>query len=72
MIDILGYIGTTLVIISFLCQSIILLRLLNICGAMLITIYAVVNEAWPVAILDGLIVVINVIQIIRYYSKIKV
>ena len=63
--DILGYTGTILVILSFLCNSLIKLRVLNAIGASLVTIYAVINHAWPVALLDGFIVIINVIQLFK-------
>lgn len=63
--DVLGYTGTVLVILSFLCNSLIKLRILNAIGASLVTIYAVINHAWPVALLDGFIVIINVIQLFK-------
>ncbi|WP_380184014.1 YgjV family protein [Kalamiella sp. sgz302252] len=65
-VDILGYAGTALVITSFLCQSLIKLRLLNAVGASFVTLYAILTHAWPVAILDGFIVVINVFQLLRH------
>lgn len=65
LVDILGYTGTVLVILSFLFDSLIKLRVLNAVGAFLITIYAVVNHAWPVALLDGVIVIINVVQLFK-------
>ncbi|HDX8940867.1 hypothetical protein GW952_31795 (plasmid) [Klebsiella michiganensis] len=63
--DILGYTGTVLVILSFLCNSLIKLRILNAVGASLVTIYAVITHAWPVALLDGFIVIINIVQLFK-------
>lgn len=66
LFDVIGYAGTVLVIVSFLCQSIIKLRILNAVGAFFVTVYAISSHAWPVALLDGFIVVINVFQLFRY------
>lgn len=63
-IDVFGYIGTTLVAISFLSKSMFKLRLLNMVGALIITTYAIIISAWPVALLDGLIVLINGYQLL--------
>jgi len=70
--DVIGYMGTVLVILSFLSQSIVKLRALNAVGALLVTIYAIYNRAWPVALLDGFIMIINVFQLFRYYNDNKV
>lgn len=61
--DVLGYAGTVFVILSFMCNSLIKHRILNAAGAFLVTIYAVIDHAWLVALLDGFIVIINVIQL---------
>ncbi|CRG50422.1 hypothetical protein B7R74_16880 [Yersinia pseudotuberculosis] len=62
-IDILGYIGTILVVLSFLCNSIMKLRFLNAIGASFVTLYAALTHAWPVVLLDGFIVIVNVYQL---------
>lgn len=69
LVDIIGYIGTGLVVASFLFDSLVKLRLLNAAGAFLVTIYAIMIEAWPVAILDGFIVLINISQIAKTSLK---
>jgi len=58
-IEILGYFGTTLVVLSFLSRSMLVLRLLNAIGAMIITIYALLIDAWPMVWLNGLLAAIN-------------
>lgn len=69
--DIIGYVGTTLVIISFLCQSLIRLRIFNATGSLIITIYAVLNHAWPVVLLDSLIFLINIVHVIKNIKSLK-
>ena len=58
-IEILGYMGTALVVASFLGTSMIRLRLLNFVGAAVITLYALLIGAWPMVLLNALLAVIN-------------
>lgn len=64
-IELLGYLGTFFVVISFMVKDIFYLRVLNVIGAVLITIYAIIIKAWPVALLDGFIVLINLYHLIK-------
>jgi len=64
-IELLGYLGTFFVVISFMVKDIFYLRGLNVIGAILITIYAIIINAWPVALLDGFIVLINLYHLIK-------
>ncbi|WP_348985342.1 hypothetical protein [Xenorhabdus nematophila] len=71
MLDMFGYVGTILVALSFTSNNIIRLRVFNIIGAMIITIYALAISAYPVAALDGLIVIINGYQLVNLYNRRK-
>lgn len=63
-IEILGYIGTILVILSMMMTSMGKLRIINICGNMATLIYSLCHGAWAVAVMNSCIVVINVIHIV--------
>ncbi|NIG88341.1 MAG: hypothetical protein G5703_09430 [Serratia symbiotica] len=63
LVDILGYIGIVLVVLSFLCNSIVKLRVLNSAGASFITLYVILTHAWLVVLLDGFIVIVNLYQL---------
>jgi hypothetical protein len=63
-IEILGYTGTVLVVTSFLSRSMFFLRLLNSIGAAVITVYALLIDAWPMVWLNGLLALINAYQLI--------
>ncbi len=65
IMEIIGYIGTGLVIISMLMTSLMRLRIINMCGAFLSMLYAISAHAWPVVILNAALIVIQIIQIIR-------
>jgi len=58
-VEIVGYAGMALVVLSFLSRSMFRLRLLNAAGAMIITVYALLIDAWPMVWLNGLLAAIN-------------
>ena len=64
-LEIFGYIGTALVIISMMMTSMLKLRIINMCGALISMIYAVLRSTWPVAVLNFCLIVINLFQTIR-------
>lgn len=69
-VESVGYVGTTLIIVSFLFQSLIKPRLLNAMGAFFVTVYALLTYARPVAIIGGFIVIINVFLLVEHGKKI--
>ncbi len=64
-LEIFGYIGTALVIISMLMTSVVKLRVINICGSTISMIYAIFGRAWPIVLLNASLVAINVFQLLR-------
>ncbi len=63
--DIIGYIGTLLVVISFLMKNIFLLRLINTIACTVFVIYGVILNLPPVIITNLLIISINLYFIIK-------
>ncbi len=68
-LEIFGYIGTALVILSMMMTSVIKLRIFNMCGALISLIYAVCVNTWPVAVLNGCLLCINFVQTVRHFKK---
>lgn len=68
-LEIFGYIGTALVIISMMMTSVLKLRIINMCGGVISLIYAVLTNTWPVAVLNACLVCINFVQTIRKLRK---
>ncbi len=68
-LEIFGYIGTALVIISMMMTSVLKLRIINMCGGVISLIYAVLTNTWPVAVLNACLVCINFVQTIRQLRK---
>lgn len=64
-IEILGYLATALVAGSFLMRDVIKLRALNASGAILFVIYGLIQQTYPVALLNAFLVVVNVFYILK-------
>lgn len=59
LFEIIGYIATIIVAISLMMRQIRRLRIYNLTGSALFSFYGVLIGAWPVAVLNGFIVLIN-------------
>ena len=68
-LEIFGYIGTALVIISMMMKSINKLRIFNISGAIISMIYSIFISAWPVAVLNACLICINSYQLVISLTK---
>jgi hypothetical protein len=60
LLEIVGYVASALVAISLMMSSILRLRLINLVGSLAFTIYGALIGAYPVAVVNALIVCINV------------
>lgn len=59
MIEVLGYIATTLVAASFLLKDVIKLRLVNTSGAACFVVYGLIIGTYPVVLLNAFLVCVN-------------
>jgi len=66
MVDILGYIATIVILISFTTTNMRTLRILNIVGCVLFGIYGIILNAVPVMIINSSVILINL-----YYLLLK-
>ncbi len=67
--ELIGYLGTTLVIISMMMTSVTKLRIFNVSGAIVSTVYALLITAYPVALLNITLMLINLFHLIRAWRK---
>ena len=65
MIEIFGYIGSALVVISMLMSSIVKLRIINTVGSVISGIYAVICGAIPLALMNICLILINIYGLIK-------
>lgn len=66
-LELFGYLGTALVLMSMMMTSMTKLRFLNIAGSGVSLIYAAVVGTWPVVLLNLGMIVINCTQLLRSY-----
>lgn len=70
LIEIFGYIGTILVVVSMLMSSMVKLRIVSTVGSTVSGIYAMICGAFPLALMNGVIIIINIYNLIKL-SKTK-
>ena len=68
-LELFGYFGTGLVLLSFLMRDIKWLRIINIAGGLISLIYAILVNTMPVVVLNGSLITINLIQLITTAIK---
>ncbi len=64
-LEIFGYIGTTLVVISMMMTSITKLRIINVSGAIISTVYSIIISAWPIAVMNMCLIIIHIFHLIK-------
>ncbi len=65
IIEIIGYIGSALVLISFLMVSVFKLRVVNSIGSVVCVIYGLIIHAYPTVVMNLCLVAINVYYLIK-------
>ena len=59
LIELFGYLGSFLVLISFLMTSVVKLRVINTIGSLIFMTYAVIIKSYPTAVMNFCLVLIN-------------
>jgi hypothetical protein len=67
VLELIGYAGSVLIAISLMMTSILRLRLINLAGSAAFSVYGLLIGAYPVAILNGFIVVVNAFHLARIF-----
>ena len=65
LIEMIGYLGSLLVLISFIMTSVVKLRIINTIGSIIFTIYAIIIKSYPTAIMNAVIIFINIHYLYR-------
>lgn len=69
ILESIGYLGSVLIAISLTMKSLLRLRLFNLAGALVFTIYGLLIHAYPIAALDGFIVIIDLYYLIQMWQQ---
>ncbi|MBQ4253814.1 MAG: YgjV family protein [Erysipelotrichaceae bacterium] len=67
IIEAVGYLGSFLVLVSFLMTSVVKLRIVNTVGSLIFMIYALIIHSYPTAVMNACLVMIN----LRFLWKIS-
>ncbi len=65
IVELVGYFGSALVLLSFLMTSVFKLRIINAAGGVVCTIYALIIHAYPTALMNTCLVIINIYYLVR-------
>lgn len=68
-LEIFGYIGSALLMVSIMMTSMVKFRIINIIGSIISTIYSIVYGAYAVVFLNFGMMSINIFQLIRELCK---
>ncbi len=68
MLEYIGYLASLIVLISLLMSSAKKLRIVNLLGSAIFAVYGILIAAYPVGVMNGCIVIINVIYLYKMYK----
>lgn len=68
-VEVLGLLATLLVVVSFLFQSVVLIRVVNMIGAVLFVAYGLLIHSPSVAIVNMVVIVVQVLQLVKLWRK---
>ena len=71
MIEIFGYIGSALVVVSMLMSSVVKLRVINVIGSVISGTYALIIGSFPLALMNGCLIVINIYNLSKLLKSEK-
>ena len=71
LLEVIGYIGTALILLSMVMTSVTWLRRVNVLGSVFSMIYGLFCNTWPTVLLNMSLIVINVVQLHRLRKEKK-
>lgn len=69
LIELVGYLGSILVVVSMLMSSVVKLRIINTTGSGIFAVYALIIHSYPTALMNFCLVGINVYNLIKLSKK---
>lgn len=64
-LEIFGYVGMSLVLVSMMMTSVKWLRILNMSGAVICAVYGILTNTWPTAFLNIGLLIVQMLQLYR-------
>lgn len=72
MIELIGYLGSALVLVSMLMTSVVRLRIINLIGSVIFAGYALIIRSYPTALMNIALAGINIFYLIRILKEEKI
>ena len=69
MIELIGYLGSALVVVSMLMSSVVKLRVINTIGSGIFAAYALMIHSYPTALMNICLVGINIYNLLKLRQK---
>ncbi|MBR5408061.1 MAG: YgjV family protein [Lachnospiraceae bacterium] len=69
IIEMIGYIGSALVLVSMLMTSVVRLRIINLTGSIIFAGYAIAIRSYPTAIMNICLAGINIFHLVRIFRE---
>lgn len=66
--EIIGYVGSALVLISFLMSSVLKLRIINSAGSLVSVVYGLFVHTYPTVVMNACLLLINIYYILKYLN----
>jgi len=68
-LEITGYIGSAVVAVSLMMRNVFWLRVINLIGGLVFSVYGLLIQSAPVAVMNGFVVCIDLYYIFRSFQK---
>ncbi len=72
VIEMIGYLGSALVLVSMLMTSVVKLRLINLTGSVIFAGYALAIRSYPTAVMNIALAGINIFYLVRMFREQKI
>ena len=72
VIELIGYLGSALVLVSMLMTSVVRLRIINLTGSVIFSVYALIIRSYPTALMNIALAGINIFYLIRIFKEQKI
>ena len=70
-IEIVGYVGSGLVLISMLMRSVLRLRIINLAGSVIFAVYALLIQSYPTAVMNICLAAINIYYLCKLSRPVR-
>lgn len=65
--EIIGFLGAFLVLVSFLLKDIKWIRIVNVVGALLFTVYGFSTQTWATAFMNLALIIVHIFYLVKMH-----